>query len=330
MTVRPTKSPRSRESRLGKSRLGWSGATALAGGNRAFDDVLNLLPSRKSVTEVIAGQLADLKARTHGWLHQDEFGPSRGDQAAAVKAVMLSVRGLCHLLQRTPSHIRARLDDAIRRRDDGLHACVLAMDAAAADVEKDFKRNSSSHADINWLSRVCQAVATLLTEAETLDDNTEGQIADTAMMRGFDLSQVVTSEKFGLVQIEAWLNSYANILFETLSRLNDRRGAEERVTLKLMVEELCKIYEHETGMLVTAHAMKGHEYTARVETDAGRFVTAAVEALLPDQAWFEQRAEFANSTRAKTFLAKHQPDRARQIIVIMRDFVARRAKPIIR
>jgi hypothetical protein len=305
--------------------LGWSGATVLPNGNPAFDDVLKLLPSKKSSTEVIIAQFADLKARTHSWLHQDEFGPSRGDQAAAVRALMLSVGALCLLLQKTPQHIRARLDDTIRSRDDGLHSCVLAMDAAAADVGKDFKREGSSNADINWLSRVRQGAVTLLTNAETLDDNAEGQISDTAMMRGFHLSQVITSDDFGLVQIETWLNGYVNILFETLNRLNDRRGAEERVTLKVMVEELCKIYEHETGMLVTAHAMKGDEYTARVETDAGRFVTAAIEALLPDQAWFERRAEFADSSRAKTSLAKHQPDRARQIIVIMRDFVARRA-----
>ena len=168
----------------------------------------------------------------------------------------------------------------------------------------------------------------LLEKVELLDDKAEGQIAETAEIRRFDLSQVITSDNFGLEQIEAWLNSYTSILFETLNRLNDRRGAEERVTLKLMVEELCKIYEHETGMMVTAHAMKEDEYTARVETDAGRFVTAAVEALLPDQAWFEQRPEFADSSRSQTFLPKHQPDRARQIVAIMRDFVARRAKPV--
>ena len=94
-----------------------------------------------------------------------------------------------------------------------------------------------------------------------------------------------------------------------------------------MVQELCKIYEHETGMLVTAHAMKEDEYTARVETDAGRFVTAGVEALLPDQAWFEQRAEFADLSRPETFLTKHEPDRARQIVTVMRDFVDHRSKP---
>ena len=202
------------------------------------------------------------------------------------------------------------------------------MDAAAAEVAKDFELDSSSHADINWLSRIRQGAATLLTHAEMLDDNAEGQIAQTAMIREFELSQAVTSDNFDLVQIEAWLNGYANILFETLNRLKDRRGAEERVTFKLMVEELCTIYEYETGMPVTAHAMKGDEYTARVETDAGRFVTAAVEALLPDQAWFERRAEFASSTRANTYLTKHRLDRARQTTVIMRDFVARHSKAV--
>jgi hypothetical protein len=237
---------------------------------------------------------------------------------------MQSALALCDLLRKHASNVRPHLEVAIRDCGDGLHSCLHAVEAAAVDVEKNLKRNGVSIADLNWLSRVRQRAAMLLEKVELLDDKADGQIAE---IRRFDLSQVIASDNFGLEQIEAWLNSYTSILFETLNRLNDRRGAEERVTLKLMVQELCKIYEHETGMLVTAHAMKEDEYTARVETDAGRFVTAGVEALLPDQAWFEQRAEFADLSRPETFLTKHEPDRARQIVTVMRDFVDHRSKP---
>jgi hypothetical protein len=96
-----------------------------------------------------------------------------------------------------------------------------------------------------------------------------------------------------------------------------------------LVEELCQLWEQETGKPVTAHGFVKDAYTSRVETDAGRFVTAAVEAMLPDKSWFDQHPQFAHSVRAETFLAddRYQPNRAGQILVIMRDFVARRRRP---
>ena len=319
MTSYPPKSPKSRQ-----PRRGWSGITVLPTGDQAFDEVLKLLPSKKSASEALVAQLANLKARIHGWLHQDEFGPSRGEQTAAMRALMQSSRTLCGLLQKPASNARTLLDAAIRNRGDGLHSCLQAVEAAATQVETEFRTNGFSRTDTDWLSRVRQSAAMILVQIGTLDDNTGDKIAWTALVRGFDLAQVVTSENFGFVQIEAWLSGYVNILFEALNSLNDQRGGEERVTLKLLVEMLCTLYEYETGMLVAAHAIKKNEYTARVETDAGRFVTAAVEALLPDQAWLDRHAEFAHSSRATTFLAGRQGDRARQIVGIMRDFVARR------
>jgi hypothetical protein len=199
------------------------------------------------------------------------------------------------------------------------------LEAAAIKIEAVFKTNGFSRTDTDWLSRVRQSAAAISVQIGTLDDNTGDKIAWTAFVRGFD-AQVITSGNFGLAQVEAWLIRYQSILFETLNGLNDQRGGEERVTLKLLVELLCNLYTYETGMPVTAHAMQRDKYTAHVETDAGRFVTAAVEVLLPDQAWFEQRADFGNSTRARTFLAGRQGDRARQIVGIMRDFVVRRVK----
>jgi hypothetical protein len=321
MTSYPPKSPKSRQ-----PRRGWSGITVLPSGDQAFDKVLKLLPSKKSASEALVAQLANLKARIHGWLHQDEFGPSRGEQTAAMRALMQSSRTLCGLLQKPASNARTLLDAAIRNRGDGLHSCLQAVEAAATQVETEFRTKGLSRTDTDWLSSVRQSAATILLQIGTLDDNTGDKIAWTALVRGFDLAQVVTSENFGFAQVEAWLSRYQSILFETLNGLNDQRGGEERVTLKLLVEMLCNLYEYETGMPVTAHAMQRDKYTAQVETDAGRFVTAAVEALLPDQAWFEQRADFGNSTRARTFLAGRQVDRARQILGIMRDFVARRVK----
>jgi hypothetical protein len=302
---------------------GWSGASKLPRHDEIFDEVVLLLPSKKSSSDEIVAQLNALGARLCGWLHQDEFGPSRGAQTAALRTHISSVRTLCRWLQKVPSYFRHRLDFAIRNRDDGVHSYVEALEGAVADI-RGAQNNWATRDDLTWLLRLENYIATVVLQVNTLDDTTQGEMLLTAVAQGFELSQAAASG-LDFAQMERWLNGYWKILTETLNSLCDQRGRPECVSLKLVTEELCKRYEYETGGLVTAHAMKQDEYTGRVETDAGHFVTAAVEAMLPDQSWFEQHA--ARSKRAESFLPGRKKDRAVQIIAIMRDFVARRLGP---
>jgi hypothetical protein len=286
-----------------------------------------LLPLKKSSSEEIVAQLNALGAHLCGWLHQDEFGPSRGAQSAALRTHISSVKALCLLLQKAPSCFRHRLDFLIRNRDDGVHSCLEALEGAAADLAP-AQNDWATRDDVAWLSRIKKSIATVALQFNALDDSTHGEIFLIAEVHGFELSQAAALGQLDLAQMERWLNGYWSILSETLNGLCDRRGRPGAVSLKLAIEELCKIYERETGDLVTAHAMKQDKYTGCVETDGGRFVTTAVEALLPDQDWFEQHVAFADSTRAKILRPGRHPDRARQAIVIMKDFVAHRAKPL--
>jgi hypothetical protein len=308
-------------------RWGWSGVSKLTRRDQELhvEHLVAMLPATKSSRADVVAQLVDLRARFHGWLHQDEFGPRRGEQTATLRAYIKFVRELCQRLNKGKSRSRDRLDAALRSSNDGLSPAVAALGEAAADVESALQITSSKNQDIGWFSRVRSCAETLFEKIETLDDNTNSQIALTALYRNFELSQTAASEEFGLLDAECWLNGYWNVLVETLNRLNDQRGAQERVSLKLLVEELCQRWEQETGKPVTAHGFVEDVYTSRVETDAGRFVTAAVEAMLPDKSWFDQHTQFAHSVRAKTFLPDHQCDRARQVLVIMS--VARRRRP---
>jgi hypothetical protein len=208
-----------------------------------------------------------------------------------------------------------------------------ALSEAATEADSALQRASASEREILWFSRVKNCAAKLLKQLQLLDDNTDDQITETALRHNFELALTAALEEFGLADAERWLYGYRNVLVETLKALNGKRGAQERVSLKLLVEELCQLWEQETGKPVTAHGLVKDVYTSRVQTDAGRFVTAAVEAMLPKKAWFDQHAEFARSVRAKTFLpdekeSRRQRDRARQVLVIMKDFVARRARPV--
>jgi hypothetical protein len=284
---------------------------------------------KSSRAEVVA-QLVELRAHFHGWLHQDEFGTRRGEQTAALRAHIKLVGELCRLLQKGRSRSRDRIDAALRNSNDGLSPTVAALGEAAANVESELQIAGSSNPDIGWFSGVRRCARSLSEQIETLDDNTDGQIAPTALRRNFERSQTVASEEFGLVDADRWLNGYWNVLVETRNTLSDQRGAQERSSLKLLVVELCSLWERETGEPVAAHGIKGGMYTSRAETTSGRFVTAAVEAMLPDKSWFDQHSQFAHSVCAQTFLPgdRHQPDRARQGLEIMKDFVDQRPTPI--
>jgi hypothetical protein len=328
MISAPTKSARSRPA---QPRWGWSGVSKLTRRDQELhvEHLAAMLPATKSSRAEVVAQLVELRARFHGWLHQDEFGPRRGEQTAALRAHIKLVRELCQQLKNGTSRSRDRLDAALRNSNDGLSPAVAALGEAAAHVESALQITGASNPYIGWFSRVRSCAATLFAQIETLDDNTDSQIALTSLYRNFELSQTVASEEFGLVDAECWLNGYWNVLVETLNTLNDQRGAQERVSLKLLVEELCSLYGRETEEPVAAHGVKGDVYTSCVETKSGRFVTAAVEAMLPDKSWFDHQSKFAHAVCAQTFLPgdRHQPDRARQVLVIMRDFVARRPGP---
>jgi hypothetical protein len=330
MTSAPTKSAKSRPA---QPRWGWSGVSELTRRDQEWhvEHLAAMLPATKSSRAEVVAQLAELRARFHGWLHQDEFGPSRGEQTAALGQLKKSVGKLCLQLEKGTPRSRNRLDAALRTRSDRLSPMMDALSEAATEVDSVLQRAGASERKILWFSRVKNCAGELLRQLQLLDDNTDGRIALSALCRNFELSQTVASEEFGLVDAECWLNGYWNVLAETLNTLSDQRGAQERVSLKLLVEELCSLYERETEEPVAAHGVRGDVYTSCAETKSGRFVTAAVEAMLPDTSWFDEHTQFAHSVRAETFLPDEQGDRrqrhrARQVLVIMRDFVARRPR----
>src|SRR3981081_895955 len=198
MISAPTKSAKSRPA---QPRWGWSGVSELKRPDQEshLQQLVAMLPTMKSGEAQVLVQLVELRARFHRWLHQDEFGPARGEQAAALRAHIKLVRELCRLLQKRRSRSWDGLDAALRNRNDGLSPVVAALGDAAADVESALQIAGASNPDMGWLSRVRRCARTLSEQIETLDDNTDGQIFLTALHRHFDRSQTVASEDFGLV-----------------------------------------------------------------------------------------------------------------------------------
>jgi len=149
----------------------------------------------------------------------------------------------------------------------------------------------------------------MIAQSQALDTNADSEIFLTAAERKFELSPT-TGASFQFVDAEQWLTDYWNVLFDTLQALNERRGAEERVSLKLLVKQLCQLWEREAQSPVAAHGIVRDVYQSRAVTDAGQFVAAAVEAMLPNERWFAERP--AQSMRAMTFSPSDGVARDRQ------------------
>ena len=303
----------------------WSGAEALNFSEQnKLEPLIAILPAKQSSDEEILAFLVDLRAHFQRWLHQDELGPTRRQQTAALRALKKSLQTLRRQLAKGAPSQREQLDAILRNGHGGSSPTLERIYEAASDLGRYLRIPDSPNRKIDWTSKIKTCADTTMAQSQSLDTNTDGEILLIAIRHIFDPLQTFTPA--GLADAELWLNAYWNVVDKTLCELNERGGAEERVSLKLLVEQLCEFWERETGGPVTAHGMSKLEYTQRTETAAGRFVTAAVDAMLPELFWFDEHCEFSHSVRAMTFLPSRQADRARQILAIMRDFVKRRKK----
>ena len=88
----------------------WSGVETLNFSEQtSFRPLLAMLPAKQSSDDQILAFLVDLRARFQRWLHQDEFGPTRAQQTAALRALRKSIKTLQRQLAKgAPSQRDAR------------------------------------------------------------------------------------------------------------------------------------------------------------------------------------------------------------------------------
>jgi hypothetical protein len=126
------------------ARFGWSGVEKLVrprGIRRRLRDVILLLPHRRSTITALTEELLGLGAHYHRNLRQDEFGPTRAQQIAALRYVLLCLGSLIFKLRHVPARLRAILSGEFARRIASLP--VLPFDdemlerlyEAASDLE---------------------------------------------------------------------------------------------------------------------------------------------------------------------------------------------------
>jgi hypothetical protein len=303
----------------------WNGVAALVcdSGNPRLRDLLTMLPTTRSNPDEIVAQLGELGARYQRWLHQDEFGPTRQQQTATIRALMTAVQKLQRHFAKCAPSLRSRFEMHLHDGNNPSNTVLEALFEAAVDLEHSFRKGGAPNFHLTWARQLRDFIELLMVSSQAVDTNADGEIFCIAIKRNFDLSSL-TGINFEFAEAERWLSDYWNVLLEAFATLGESGGADERVSLKLLIEQLCELWERETQSPVTAHGIEEDAYTSRPVTAAGRFVATSVEAMLPNASWFADHA--AQSVRAMTFLPIHQADRERQILGIMRDFVRRRQK----
>jgi hypothetical protein len=129
-------------------RRGWSGVSRLTRPDQKshLRQLVATLPQTKSGDAAVLACLADLRARFHGWLHQDEFGPSRGEQTATLRQLINSIGKLCELLKKGTFRSRARLDAALRSGSD--LSSPEALSVATTEVESALQHAGASDREI--------------------------------------------------------------------------------------------------------------------------------------------------------------------------------------
>jgi hypothetical protein len=324
MSLMADRSTKSRKAALLQSRKKRASRLETRGQKSRVEHLVALLPAKKSDRKQLVANFIEMRQRFRRWLEQDEFGPSRKRHTAYLRALTRTVRTLQQQFAKGPRRLRARLDTFLRDKSDPSNPIMHSLFDAAAAVREDLQAAGATTRERAWVTRVQHSVENLIVQSQP-DDNRDEELVQAAWQHGFDVFQP-TERVFGLADFERWLITYSKVLFEALNELNRRRGADERVSLKILVEQFCRIWEYETASSVTAHGIIKDKYTGRTETVAGYFVTAAVEAMLPEESWFAHYPVFAQSKRAATFRPDQKAARSRQILIMMRDFVSRRPK----
>jgi len=305
-----------------KPNWNWSGVAPLVFDNDAsLRGLLTMLPATKSDPDEILVSLVQLGARFRRWLHQDEFGPTRQQQTAAVRALMTTVQKLQRQFANCPPSLRSRFEMHLRDGNNPSNTVLEALFEAAMDLEYSLRKTDAPNFHLMWARSLRDFIERLIVLSQVIDTNADGEIFFVAIKRNFNSSAPI-GINFEFAEAERWLTDYWNVLLEAFDTLGEIRGADERASLKLLIEQLCGLWERETQNPVTAHGIVEDVYTHRPVTTAGRFIAAAVEAMLPNSSWFADRP--AKSVRAKTFLLDHQVDREHQVLGFMRDFVSRR------
>lgn len=312
----------------GLAQWGWSGVAELRQlelPDEVLRSVLAHLPVRKSSDERLRTFLTTSGARFHRELHQCEFGPTRADEIAALGAVLERLDRLALSLILLPDHLKGTLSELLAI-SVGLPAShcsgeevIERIYEAIADHIGELQRRGTQN-DVYLFECLRDEAMDAIMHIEGLDTNSQGDLFLTSVSTG--------SSEFGLFPGPDMFGEIYRCLFllreqyaRTLRDLRKRKGPDTPDSLRILVWELCALWAFETGQPVTSRAMAKDDYTGQPKSAAGRFVVAAVEALLPPKGWKPDEILRCAPNRGKMIIGPTGV-RRRAIHIAIQQFVA--------
>src|SRR6516162_3289899 len=153
----------------------WSGVETLHFSEQtSLRPLLAMLPAKQSSDDQILAFLVDLRARFQRWLHQDEFGPTRRQQTAALRALKKSLQTLLRQLAKGAPPHRAQLDVMLRSADRSVRM-IERIYEAAGDLERYLPTPDSLNREVDWASKIRACAETTMGQSQSLDTNTDSE-----------------------------------------------------------------------------------------------------------------------------------------------------------
>src|SRR5262249_24323718 len=163
---------------------GWSGVDELkysARSRKQLKSIVDMLPIRKSSKRYLAQELQYLGGKYRRYLHQDEFGPTRAQQSAAVRGFMEQLDLLSSQLRSLSDQLREEL--TVEFEDLNQFDATSALDQNAwlqlLQASLDLRRKLSSNsrlADFRQIEDLTVTVEYTANLLSSLDTTTQGDL----------------------------------------------------------------------------------------------------------------------------------------------------------
>ena len=248
-----------------------------------------MLAPHRSPDDQILVELRDLGSRFLANFLQDEYGPTRAEVAASIRVligtteeVVLAIRALRADARKTLSAALGALANVSGNSPPesfyNFEAEKRAMEtllAAATDVS--LASPTSAGPDFEAIKRLQRQLSLTTAQLHSLDTTCDTDLSllftpkiAGADLPGDDLAHMASATDGLLVRLR-----------RKLDLLSAEKGPNSKTSLPLLVFGLCRFWERETGRPVTANPYKKTKYYGAPQSEAGKFVAAAVAALTP-------------------------------------------------
>jgi len=322
-------------------RSGWSGVAKIVPplwAEAELRRVVCLLPNRQSSIENIVAELQAIGGRYHRYLHQDEFGPTRSERMQALRELLVPLGVLLSRLESLPPQLRLLLSEGFleyRSAAEQLDVDPVAFysaDKAVIDVVSEVASEVrhtlvgvGRTGEAELLGEICVAADAIAPPLWSLDTTTDGNVAIDAGSAG---PKPTNNSTDPFIAVAAAVRRLCSRFELALTHLRRRKGPEARLSLVLLVWQLCDLWRRETGRPVTSNPVREGTYTGRPQSACGRFVCEAVEALQPTAAWIAEH-EAGGAHKRAAIMTRGPGGRVQAVHSALRGYVAAdRADPL--